>query len=415
MARSGLSAGIKSPMSRMPAKVPLKVDALTNYYESTKRTHNTSGAHAFLLNTTGSDKEIIEAIRYGVRRQLAAHPNFDWGHDVKKMPLDVQKQFWSFRQWLFTQILILVAKSEDLIESVKGDCVFMMFGSDKPTSDIDVSVDARQASEIIKFIETVWMGILDTEPQMWDVEFYGDFLMFLDDTGNKAFLNSRGFKTTSEQEQILPFVGVSILRNAGNLEFKALNTFLEQYPELGGSSAPWKEKAKEIFASYQAMSPDERRAEYYRLLGAAEHMRDDPNLVIGEKVLKVFLALCEANIYRNENYILPSTVIHVVRDIQAKSPRPTKYAMECPVFRARLASCALGRFTYLCSALEQLGYMERFAGDAAKQEKYGGRFEDALARIQLGGRRTARRRGASKRKGRTGRKKTARRSRPRKH
>jgi hypothetical protein len=94
-------------------------------------------------------------------------------------------------------------------------------------------------------------------------------------------------------------------------------------------------------------------------------------------------------------------VIHVVRDIQAKAPRPANRVKECPLFKSKIASCPLGKFTYLCSALEQIGYMKRFEGDQKKQVKYGTRLEDAIQRIysgQIGGSWQRRRRGKSLRR-----------------
>ena len=149
--------------------------------------------------------------------------------------------------------------------------------------------------------------------------------------------------------------------------------------------------------SVASESYDEQREKYYTSLAKAEAIRKEHIAPNKASNLSMFMLLCEANIYRSENYILPSTVIHVVRDIQAKAQKPASPLVpECKLYHARLATCALGRFTYLCSAMEQIGYMERFSYDSGKIAKYKGRLDLALKEYaehsQTGGKRSYRKR-----------------------
>ncbi len=64
------------------------------------------------------------------------------------------------------------------------------------------------------------------------------------------------------------------------------------------------------------------------------------------------ISLGEANLYREENYILPSTVIHVVRCEQAKESGDS-----CAPIILKSACCSLSPFVYILSAIEQLGYL----------------------------------------------------------
>jgi len=64
------------------------------------------------------------------------------------------------------------------------------------------------------------------------------------------------------------------------------------------------------------------------------------------------ISLGEANLYREENYILPSTVIHVVRCEQAKENGDS-----CIPIILKSACCSLSSFVYILSGIEQLGYL----------------------------------------------------------
>jgi hypothetical protein len=375
----------------MPAKLHLSVPEIKAHYESTRLTHNAPGAYKIeLIEEPSAIEAAVKAFL-----QTKVPPAFHEWHDVKDMPEAEQKKLWTYREWLFAQILMYVAQTY----TGNPDVVLQMFGSGTPTSDIDVSVESKRASSFIEHMEKSWHMLTGDPTTKWDIEFYGDFLMFLDPEGNNNFLNSRKFNSMGDSKQdILAFVGVSILRNAGSLSFPEMDSFLAKHPDVQDQG--WKAKAQQIFTTYQNMTPATREKEYYTLLRKAEELRDSlsvPGLSDEQKNAKtyeIFIALCNANIYRSENYILPSTVIHVVRDIQAKAPRPVNRVKECPLFKSKIASCPLGKFTYLCSALEQIGYMKRFEGDQKKQVKYGTRLEDAVQRIemgQIGGRRQRRR------------------------
>jgi hypothetical protein len=365
-----------------PVVLALQPNEIKKYYESTRLTHNTQGKYSLLLNLDDPNAikiQIQEALLKSIPESYE-----DW-HDVASMPEEEQKHLWSFRQWLFCQILIYTALTYKDAVSVK----LQMFGSGTPTSDIDVSVESPRASEFIKAIEADWKTLTTEPTTKFDVEFYGDFLMFIDENNENNFLNSRKLTEIPEaQTKILAFVGVSILRNAGTLSFPDLDSFIASHPEVADNG--WKQEAQAIFEKYTNMSQEQRQEQYYMLLRKAEEQRDrlqTPNLSpeeINRITYDIFMALCNANIYRSENYILPSTVIHVVRDIQAKAPMPSNRSRNCPIFKSKIASCPMGVFTYLCSAMEQLGYMKRFEGNEKKQAKYRPRFEDALRRIETG-------------------------------
>lgn len=378
---------------------------IQNYYESKRLTHSATGFGDLVLNDpTTAKSEILMAIQQ-------VDPAFSW-HDIKKYSVEEQKGLWTLREWLFYQVLVLAylnfkdgqVKRQPPAGFSTESYSFALFGSVKPTSDIDVSVDGPVASYLIAVLEDLWLSATGAPCSRWDIEFYGDFSMVLDEKKNPVFLNSREFNSAAAE--ILPYIGASILRNAETLDFPELDAFIAAHPEVPElTKSPWKQKAYEMMKNIGSMSYDQQREQYYIYLGEAEKIRNSVPVLSQDIALKVFLAMCKANLFRSENYILPSTVIHIVRDIQAKAPQPNRNDPRCNLYHAKLSTCAVGRFAYLASAMEQLGYLKRFSYDSDKVIKYGDRLEAALKKYDSmkGGRRKTRGRRLRKNR-RTGRK-----------
>lgn len=339
---------------------------------------------------------------------------FTW-HDVSEEPdANKQRMYWLFREFMFAQFLLYVVvaieTNAQTVVSLPADFSLEdhslhMFGSNNATSDIDISVEGPYASYFIELCEKLWKEITHEDTTKFDIEFYGDFLELYDEKGEETYINSRDF--SKARLQILPFAGASILRNTGTLDFPLLNDFIEQnsklVPEL--KDPVWKVEAQKLIDEWKKQNIDQQRATYYRLLREAEEIRKHPaSNDPYENHLRAFLLLSKANLYRSENYVLPSTVIFVVRDIQAMSPNPQPSM--CGPYHVRLASCALGDFTYLTSAMEQIGFMKRFEGAESKQKKYGSRLERALSKVSMSGGRRRRARYTKKR--RNARKRTTR-------
>ena len=306
--------------------------------------------------------------------------DFTWG-DINSYSEEQQQKFWSLRRRLFYTILAHVHVSVGTERSRRPPKGFAaeqytlsMFGSEKLTSDIDVTVEGPHASFLIASLEDAWLSLTGSPCSRWDIEYYGDFLMFLDEQGEKSYLNSREFDDS--MTTILPFIGVSILKNTGTFDFPLLTEFINSHSELQGDD--WRSKAHSYYDALQRMDYDARREQYYELLAQAEASRLSQVRPTKESHLAVFLLLCEANIYRSENYILPSTVIHVVRSLQAKEAKPGRSDPTCRPYHVRVATCTLDKTAYLFSALEQLGFMERFLLDEAKFMKYQQRYLNAM-------------------------------------
>jgi hypothetical protein len=233
---------------------------------------------------------------------------------------------------------------------------------------------------LIAVIEDVWTAC-GLEPHQWDVEFYGDFLMFhIPTPSDVVFFNTREF-ANDNVVQIMPYVGVSLLRNGIHLDdariAQMLELFYPQFPAL--KEEGWRRTAAALYQSSTrpfALA----REDYYTALADAEELRESGHVDNHAATLKLYLLLAKANTFRHENYILPSTVIHVVRTIQVHSPKVKQEDSRCLPYSVRLASCSLGPFAYLCSGLEQLGYALHAAdsGDCKRFDKYIDRLFNAI-------------------------------------
>ena len=161
-------------------------------------------------------------------------------------------------------------------------------------------------------------------------------------------------------------------------------------------------EAKTIIVKYMGSSYAVSREEYYNLVKTAEESllnakttyfdTQKVNMSIDELVNAV-KNVSNALVFREESYINPATVMHVVRVLQANANNPTKYATLAPSYcetnRLTDAYCNIGQYGYIISMLEQLGYIYRFhitycvsepAGEkcAAKTKKYMDRFNNAI-------------------------------------
>ena len=251
-----------------------------------------------------------------------------------------------------------------------------IFGSATILSDIDVTIESTSASAIIKFIEDLWERIAWFDNTAWRVDLYGDFTMI----GDISFMNVTEFHEKYRQTLVI-YAIASYLRQPGSHAFDV--RLVEKIVRFAGYDyTQCREIAEGILGTQ--VSPNEKRQAYYSILGSAEQLHRD---IINEKIPitqdtvgNLFIKLCEANLYREENYILPSTVIHIVKIEQAGNTS----VESCPSgeILTRIANCSLDNFAYLLSAVEQLGYMQANLDNYAKCTipaiKYFGRCIRAL-------------------------------------
>jgi hypothetical protein len=104
---------------------------------------------------------------------------------------------------------------------------------------------------------------------------------------------------------------------------------------------------------------------------------DKNSTQLNNAVAEVNVQLAKSNLYRNDNYILICTAVFIVKIEQGAE----KKSGECHPILSQVAKCILSPFTYVLSAIEQLGYMQAQLLESpctVSAGKYFGRFIRSL-------------------------------------
>ena len=133
------------------------------------------------------------------------------------------------------------------------------------------------------------------------------------------------------------------------------------------------DKTKELIIDCMSLSYDETREKYYKSVNNAEisvqyvkeqNKKTHRVVLNAEQITKIIEKFAKTRIYRAESYICAPTVMHVVRVLQANAKNPTKYKTiepcYCIINKANDAYCNIGKYGYIISIYEQLGYIYRF-------------------------------------------------------
>jgi hypothetical protein len=222
-------------------------------------------------------------------------------------------------------------------------------------------------------------------------------------------------------ERLLPFIGCSILRNAiiaeraVNRSF-SLEKFIREFtfPTIPDTSLPqystiqkiwskdtWKNLAKKKITKSQT-DYKLQRIGYYDYAKDAElamlslkkiynHSEYKVPTFDANSICDVMMKISHALVYREESYICPPTVVHIVRILQASSHTGDKSNSKKRFCSAPTEpECSMGYFGYLMSMLEQLGYINRFKKTYCtyinfdkhkcdkKVKKYNDRYTDSI-------------------------------------
>jgi hypothetical protein len=399
-------------------------------------------------------KETMDMLSSEIQKLLKEYPfkKFNYHKDIYKFDPDIQQKLWIIRTYIFYQMLIFLieiasGKVHPLfpLEDIKinitieelSKCKIEISGSNTPTSDIDIGIKYFGKDIISPFLwwilsiyENLFTYILGKKSLDLDIEtvIWNTIIPNKDYKKDLYYLNTSKF-SLRHFEQILPYIGCSILRNAviaqeelhnkSDIHNQTLDIFIDNFSfplhlYLPDTTIPnyknikkiwenekWQKKAKKIISDYKLNNYDYQRKKYYELTKEVEKINltirkqflesknlKEPKISI-DKICKLMVKICHAEVYREENYVCPTTVLHVVKilqnknhihEIKCESPLPPK--------------CIIGYYGYLISMLEQRGYLNRFSITYCqyrnfdktkcikKYEKYFKRYIDALERIQ---------------------------------
>jgi hypothetical protein len=284
---------------------------------------------------------------------------------------------------------------------------------------------------MISAFENVFVKLTGKSSLDFDIESYADMYLYKGDNGSDYFYLDIGKITVDEFKIILPVAGQSIARNVfidhgtrpesfeqvvdtvrrainstSNLD-KAHADFLANVKnpdiEVALKTPAWFQESMIKMEAFLKMTYDEQRAKYYEAVQSAETLKfakaptfEAAKSLDNRTICELIVSLGDALSYRMESYTASPTITYIVRILQANKEAAEKYATKSPielcngVEKGADPYCAVGKYGFIISILEQIGYMYRFyehycleGGNpekcAKKMEKYGKRYNDAFS------------------------------------
>ena len=394
----------------------------------------------------------------------------------------LQNNLWIARTFLFSQLMIFAvailgnaALYKDVFGEANGKTIFSfmpevtsdlpnyqmgIFGSKSPTSDIDVGIQYIGASTTptLHYILSVFEQLFETftgkSSLDFDIEPYADLYLIRDEKSMDYFYLDSGTFTQEDFVKVLPVAGLSIARNVLMDDPNATPPTFEQIvvvvnnasnsnfadsigPELLNvlNEPTWLSEAMGKMQTFLLDTSDDRRAKYYAAVLAAETKKfevastfEQAKNLTNDQRCELINLVGTALAYRMESYTSAPTITHVVRILQANKEAAQKYKTTSPselcsdaTKSQNPAYCAIGKYGFVMSILEQMGYMCRFyqhycVGDHIdqakcdkKMKKYGDRYVDGFEKYKkyqdvtsTGGKRRTRRRNKNRKTSKRG-------------
>jgi len=304
-------------------------------------------------------------------KELSGGGNIDWANLPND--LDQLKNLWGLRECIVSITFetasriftlnnrkkIQIAKKLP-VRKIKNNKIAKanILGSTTLLSDIDITIESKNASTWIAIMEDLWVATKWFNHSKWNVDLYGDFTMI-----GEYYMDTRYF-TKEILIEILKLAVISFFKHEHSDTFnidllKKLIKWCILNQGLLIDTDEIISFAKETASKIKL----ETRETYYKELKQSEILQENIATIIKKEKLNkneinlmlgnLVIHLGKANLYREENYILPSTVIHVVKIEQDNN----KNKYDCLPLLIKAANCSLSPFTYFLSAIEQLGYM----------------------------------------------------------
>jgi hypothetical protein len=284
--------------------------------------------------------------------------NVDWEKRVDLL-------LWSYRECIVCLTFITV----DLIfqkglpssrKTYKEECTATILGSSTLLSDIDVTIAAAHTSSWIAVIEDLLFNLKWFNFDKFKFSCFGDFILV-----GKFYISTNHF-TDDIQIKLLQLAVTSYFRhkNSNFFDTSILNKLILDAIELKRLDTNIDEiiRAAKILV---AGTDSNNREQYYIELQKAEELEKKTinkieegkytDIEITHLFGEVIVQLGIANLYRSENYLLTSTIVHVVKIEQGKH---SNISNTCDPILTKVARCSMSNFSYLLSAIEQLGYMQ---------------------------------------------------------
>jgi len=319
------------------------------------------------------------------------------------------------------EISLLFPFREDIIEEL-DNYKMGIFGSLTPTSDIDIGIHYSGTTMkepsldyIISRFESLFLILTEKNTLQYDIEAYADmFTLPNKDTETKeqypdyyyldaTKLNDENFK------KLLDSAFCSIARNAiiahkdvcddstiqlekivelpKTLEYTPFDILDKYISSNYISQDELNEKFKnalEKVNEYLDMDYNTARKKYYEKVKIAETLKlektgtENIRNLGSDDICDILYAIGESNTYRMESYICIPTIVHIVRIFQAlknNTEQLEKYKTSTPQafcdnkIQNLDPYCTVGKYGYILSMLEQIGYLYRFDLEYCNREK----------------------------------------------
>ena len=318
--------------------------------------------------------------------------DFTWDN----LPEDNLLDIWSYREIIlcitFTTAYSISVKYTTL-NIIKSRPIYQeivtgtILGSANINSDIDVTISADHASSWIAILEDLFESIDWFNSENWKIDLYGDFMLVGDYYIDTHYFNPK------IMDQLLYISLLSYYRhqNSNLFDSTVLNKLL--FWCNNKFKVNIEDITRKAFLEIKNIDQNDRE-QYYVELSIAEEMEIQAIVEIEKhkynpiQITNIFgeimIQLSLANLYRSENYLIPSTTVQIVKIEQAKAVK----SETCDPILTKIANCSLSQFAYFLSAIEQLGYLQQKLIEYQEQcsldaNKYLGRFLRSIGDLNL--------------------------------
>jgi hypothetical protein len=327
------------------------------------------------------------------------------GDTWEVMQTPINQAIWEFREYIFASSMLFLGtqlanlppsltyfKLKRLIPSDidLSKNTFTIIGSQKLSSDIDVTIQGSYTYIVIMLLEDLFEALTETYHipiKHMDVEFYGDFRIL-----KKLFINTNNFSNENRFRMLIyAYIGYfrsthidtidqvsDIARLIGTIYLKLLrnktpiDTILQTALNQWHTTAPGGTLNRETFYKTQTKIDED-------MTRVIDGLKYHDSSHFKELAIELFFLIADADIHRPESYILGSTAVHVVETEQVKGSLAPKIDFQ---WFTKNAQISLDKFAYLASSIEQLGYLEHYHPStiscSKKGVKYFGRMIRAL-------------------------------------
>ena len=407
-------------MSDATVHVPFTYEGIQRYFLYKTTLYPGVDAFPFEADTPVDLPTLAQSLHSVARHHSTPLPpcTFQWSSYIASLPSEKAARAWIFREYVFSRIMLFLSHhlpGKSVLHFLDKDRIvpplfdlqksnYTTVGSSNLTSDMDITIQGAHSAFVISILEDLYYCLserYDIPLRCWDIEFYGDFHILKSLYTNVSKFDTRTrvkmlsyaymsyFRSTHSKsvEQVSP-----LARLLGSLFLDKLSSSLSVDLVIRRALYEWNDTAKDGVLD---------RERFYTLFQKAEDIMNlvKPFLhtlpskkVVSRDMLEghpyavdVFDLIAQADIHRAESYVLPSTAVHVVDMEQTKDALYTNNLPDAWI--SSNARIGVDSFSYIASAIEQLGYLEHYhsleVSCNKKGIKYWGRLVRALQQASL--------------------------------